>query len=70
MNKLDYIYRPVKIEDYNRMVDTINSIIESINKKPTIQVVWNEMEVNNIRDYTSLDISLPYDRSIIITDLD
>ena len=70
MEKLDYIYRPVKIEDYNRLVDTINSILEALNEKPTAQVHWDEMEVKDIHDYTKLDISLPYSRAILITDLD
>lgn len=70
MEKLDYIYRPVKIEDYNRLVDTINSILEALNEKPTVQVHWDEMAVKDIHDYTRLDIPLPYSRAILITDLD
>lgn len=70
MEKLDYIYRPVKIEDYNRVVDTINTIIEALNEKPTIQIHWDEMDVKDVHDYTKLDISLPYSRAILITDLD
>lgn len=52
------------------MVDTINSILDALNEKPTIQIWWNEMEIKDIKQYTSLDITLPYKRSILISDLD
>jgi hypothetical protein len=69
MQKLDPIYRPIKIEDYNRMVITINEIIDHLSEKPTIQVFWNEV-VENLSNFTKLDITLPYDRSILINDLE
>lgn len=69
MNKLEYIHRPVKIEDYNRVVDTINSIIDELSEKQTVQLSWIDENVKDVRDLTQLDISLPYERSLIITDL-
>lgn len=69
MEKLDPIYRPIKIEDYNRMVDVVNEIIDHLSEKPTIQVFWNEV-VENLSNFTKLDITLPYDRSILINDLE
>lgn len=70
MDKLDYIYRPVKIEDYNRVVDTINALIEQLSEKPVIYLSWEELDVKDIHTYTSLDISLPYNKSVTITDLE
>lgn len=70
MDKLTHIRRPVKIEDYNSMVDTINSIIDEISKKPTHWVDWIDENVENIKNYTNLDVELPYERSILISDID
>lgn len=70
MRKLDYIYRPVKIEDYNRVVDAINSLMDKLEEKPVVQVWWTDLDVKDIRACTSLDITLPYEKSILITDLD
>lgn len=69
MQKLDYIYRPVKIEDYNRVVDVINSIIDELSEKKTVELSWVNENVKDIRDLTQLDISLPYERSLLIADL-
>lgn len=70
MEKLGYIYRPVKIEDYNRVVDTINTIIDKLSDKACKWVDWWVEDVDNIHNYTQLDISLPYDKSVLINDLE
>lgn len=72
MEKLEHIYRPVKIEDYNRAADAINALIDKLESAPTYtaQLQWDEQNVEDTRKFTSLDIPLPYERSITITDLE
>ena len=60
MHKLDYIRRQPWIGDFNTLVDTVNQIIDRLNRKIEIEEVVISKEVKDFKFFNWEETSLPY----------
>lgn len=70
MHKLEYIRRAPWIGDYNALVDTVNEIIDRLNRKVEFQEIAITREVKDYKFFNWEEFRLPYYREHTITSIE
>lgn len=60
MHKLEYLRRDVRVGDYNNIVETINKIIDYLNKKVEIEEITINKQVKDFKFFNWETVALPY----------
>lgn len=70
MQKLDYIRRSPGIGDYNRLVDTINWLVDKVQEKKEVVHIKIEREVKDYSFFYGGEVDLPFATNYLLTTLD
>lgn len=70
MLKLDYIRRAPGIGDYNRLVDTINWLVDKVQEKKEVVHIKIEREVKDYSFFYGGEVDLPFVANYLLTTLE